>query len=142
MTIHTVPMGGPGTLTIGTGPGITVSAQVRACAVVPTENVTVVEAKRVLSGEELPRSESATYTFALECTFLQDASTGGIIDYSYDNAGDEKVFSFAPDDSTAAEFTGTIRVQPIKFGGTVDEPSPESDVTFAIIGTPAFTPAV
>lgn len=140
MTIETASMMGPGTLTIGTGPGITVDQQVRACAVVPTENVTRIEAKRVLSGEELPASETATYTFALEVTLIQDAELGGIIDYSYDNAGTEKAFSFKPVDALAAKVEGTLRVQPIKYGGSVDEPSPESDVTFAIIGTPVFTP--
>lgn len=140
MTIHTVPLSGPGTLTIGTGPGITVSSQVRAFAIEPSEEVTRTDAKKVLSGEELPASESATYTYAAKATFLQDDTTGGIIDYSWDNAGVEKAFVYKPNDDRAAQVAGTFRVVPIKFGGEVDDPSPESEVTFAVVGTPTFTP--
>jgi hypothetical protein len=141
MPIHTVPLAGPGTLTIGTGPGITVSSQVRAFAVEVAEEVTRTDAKKVLSGEELPASESATYNYTAKATFLQDDTTGGIIDYSYDNAGDEKAFSFKPNDARAAKIEGTLRIVPLNFGGEVDDPSPESEVTFSVIGTPTFTPA-
>lgn len=140
MTINTASMLGPGTLTIGGVGGLAASSQVRAAAVEPTENVARTEAKRVLSGEELPASETATYSFVLRCTFLQDDLDGGVIDYSYSNAGLEKAFVFHPATAREAEVTGTLRVQPIKFGGTTDEPSPESEVSFAIIGTPTFTP--
>lgn len=142
MAIGTVSMLGPGTLTIGpAGAGqLIAQAQVRAARVIPTENVTRTDEKPVLSGEKLAASESATYSYTLQVTFIQDASLNGIIDYSYDNAGTTKVFVFKPANAAAAQVAGSLRVVPIEFGGDVNDPSPESQVTFAIIGTPAFTP--
>jgi hypothetical protein len=143
MVVNTNAMLGPGTLTIGAaGAGqLIAQSQVRKCEVVPTENVTRTDAKPVLSGEKLAASETADYTFTLDVTFLQDRIANGVVDYSYDNAGLTKPFSFKPDNAGASKVEGNIRVKPIKFGGPVDDPSPESDVSFAIIGTPVFTPA-
>lgn len=143
MVVNAMPMLGPGTLTIGaSGAGqLNASAQVRSARVVPTENVTKTEAKPVLSGEKLAASETADYTFTLVVTFIQDPSLNGIIDYSYDNMGVTKPFSFKPSNAAAHKVEGNLRVIPIEFGGDVVDPSPESQTTFAIIGTPVFTPS-
>jgi hypothetical protein len=142
MPIGTLPLLGPGTLTIGAaGAGqLNASAQVRSAKVVPTENVTRTDEKPVLSGEKLAASESAAYTFVLTVTFIQDPALNGVVDYSYDNAGVTKPFSFKPSNAAATKVEGNLRVMPIEYGGDVNDPSPESSVTFAIIGTPVFTP--
>lgn len=143
MTINLNSQLGPGTLTIGAaGAGqLNATSQVRACAVNPTENVTRTESKRVLSGEVLPASEVADYGFTLDVTYVQDRTPAGVTAYGYANMGQTKPFTYQPDNASAAKVTGSLRVKPIKFGGSVDESSPESDVSYVIIGTPVFTPS-
>lgn len=140
--VNSMSMLGPGVLTIGAaGAGqLVAQAQVRSCRVVPSENVTKTDAKPVLSGEKLAASEVADYSFVLQVTFIQDPSLNGIIDYSYDNLGVTKPFSFKPSNAAASKVEGNLRVMPIEYGGDVVDPSPESQTTFAIIGTPVFTP--
>jgi hypothetical protein len=129
-----------GSLTLGTTP-LDVSCQVTACSVNPTENVTTDDAIHVLCGDVLPSSDTVDYTYTLSGTMLQDLSTGGVVDYTWDNAGQEVPFNFTPDDTGADLVTGTVRVIPLVIGG--DVPSrPTSDFEWVIIGTPTFTPSV
>lgn len=141
--IETLDMLGPGTLTIGAaGPGqLNATAQVRACRIIPTENVSRVEPKRVLSGEQTAAKETVTHSFTVRVRFLQSPETNGVVDYSYDHAGEEQPFTFQPRNAAAAKVEGTLRVVPIEFGGDVSAEEPESEVTFAGIGElPTFTP--
>jgi len=129
-----------GSLTLGTTP-LDVSCQVTSVSVNPTENVDTEDAIHVLCGEVLPASDTVDYSYTLSGTVLQDLSTGGGVDYTWDNAGQEVPFEFVPDDTAADMVTGTCRLIPLTIGG--DVPSrPTSDFEWAIIGTPVFTPAV
>jgi len=129
-----------GSLTLGTTP-LDVSCQVTSVSVNPTENVDTEDAIHVLCGEVLPASDTVDYSYTLSGTVLQDLSTGGVVDYTWDNAGQEVPFEFVPDDTAADMVTGTCRLIPLTIGG--DVPSrPTSDFEWAIIGTPVFTPAV
>ena len=129
-----------GTLTLGTAP-LDVSCQVTACSVNPTENVDTEDAIHVLCGDVLPASDTVDYSYTLSGTVLQDLSAGGVVDFTWTNAGEEVPFEFVPDDTGADMVTGTTRVIPLTIGG--DVPSrPTSDFEWAIIGTPAWTPSV
>lgn len=128
-----------GTLTIGT-PDLDISCQLTSCAVNPTENVDTEDAVPVLSGETLPQSDTVNYTFTLSGTVLQDLAAGGVIDYTWSNAGDEVPFTFQPDNAQLRAVTGTVRLIPLTIGG--DVPSrPTSDFEWVIIGTPVFAAA-
>ena len=128
-----------GTLTLGATP-LDVSCQVTNAQVNPTENVDTEDAVHVLCGDVLPSSDTVDYSFTLSGTLLQDLSTGGVIDYTWDNAGQEVPFTFTPDQTAAATVTGTCRLIPLVIGGDVPT-RPTSDFEFIIIGTPVFTPA-
>jgi hypothetical protein len=129
-----------GSLTLGTTP-LDVSCQVTACSVNPTENVTSEDAIHVLCGDVLPATDTVDYTFTLSGNMLQDLATGGVVDYTWDNMGQEVPFIFVPDDTGVDKVEGTCRVIPLVIGG--DVPSrPGSDFEWAIIGTPTFTPSV
>lgn len=130
-----------GTLTLGAAP-LDVSCQVTAVSVNPTENVTTDDAIHVLCGEVLPASDTVDYSFTLSGTVLQDLTTGGLIDYTWANAGLEVPFVLIPDDTatTDPQVTGTVRLIPLVIGGEVPG-RPTSDFEWACIGTPAFTPA-
>src|SRR5262245_40228483 len=128
-----------GTLTLGATP-LDVSCQLTACSVNPTENVDTEDAVHVLCGDVLPASDTVDYTYTLSGTLLQDLSTGGVVDWSWDNKGTEQVFEFVPDDTGADKVTGTVRPIPLTIGGDVPG-RPTSDFEWAIIGEPAFTPS-
>ena len=89
-----------GSLTLGTTP-LDVSCQVTSVSVNPTENVDTEDAIHVLCGEVLPASDTVDYSYTLSGTVLQDLSTGGVVDYTWDNAGQEVPFEFVPDDTAA-----------------------------------------
>lgn len=144
MTINSTKLG-PGVLTFGTGTVLTASAQVKSATVQVTENVTSTEAVPVLSGETLAQQDTATYTYALAASFLQDlgqTATAGIVAYSWANAGQTKPFTFTPSNAAAAgskTVSGNLRMVPLNIGGDVGPDPASSDVTFAIIGTPTLT---
>lgn len=128
---------GPGTLTIGAGP-LDASAQVTSCAVEPEENVETEDAVDVLSGETLPEEETATYKYKLTASFLQDALTaGGLVEYTWDHAGETVPFDYAPNDALAQKITGNLRVIPLKVGGDIKKRA-TADWSVKIIGTPAL----
>lgn len=129
-----------GTLTFGATP-LDVSCQVTSCVVTPTENVTTDDAVHVLCGEVLPSSDTVDYSYTLDVTVLQDLSTGGLIDYSWENAGQDVDFDFVPDDSLTTDptITGTVRVIPLIIGGEVPG-RPTSDFSWVCTSTPTFTP--
>ena len=130
-----------GKLTLGVTP-LDISCQVTAVSVNPTENVTTDDAIHVLCGEVLPQSDTVDYSYTLSGTVLQDLATAGVVDYTWDNAGQQVTFSFTPDDSLTTDpvITGTVRIIPLTIGGEVPS-RPTSDFEWAIIGTPTFTPA-
>lgn len=131
---------GPGTLTLGAVP-LNISAQLTSAKVNPSEAVTTTDAIKVLSGEELAGEDTATYSFTLEGTLLQDLDTAGVVDWSWENMGTEQAFTFTPNTVEAATVTGTLTPVPLVIGGDVSGPRPTSDFVWRIKGTPTFTPA-
>lgn len=127
---------GPGTFTLGTTP-LDVSCQVTTLAINPTENVTTEDAVHVLCGDVLAAADTVDYTFTVSGTVLQDLATGGVVDYTWQNMGDEVPFEFVPSTADARSVTGTCRLVPLTIGGEVTT-RPTSDFEFAIIGTPVF----
>lgn len=128
---------GPGTLTFGdTGAATEISDYVKAVKVTPSVNTE--DSSLVLSGRVIPGDRR--YSYVLAFTTYQTVQKGGLIDWSYQNAGKELKFEFKPrDKSSAASIKGTVVVDPIELGGDVGT-KPTSDVEFAIVGSPVFTP--
>lgn len=129
---------GPGVLSFDS-PVKQFATQVRSCRVVPAENVKTVEAVPMLSGDILAEEETASYKYTLVVSFQQDLTTSGVIDWTWDNAGLTKAFSYTPNTAQGTVIAGNIRVVPLEVGGDADT-RPTSDATFAIIGTPTKTP--
>lgn len=136
---------GPGTLSLGSGP-LQVAAQVRACRVTASENVTETDAIPVLSGEEIAATSDQTYTFALTGTFIQDLAAAGVVDWSWTNKGTEQAFTFVPATAEARQVQGTLIPVPLDIGGDVIRPGsgdpPQADFTWRIVGDPDFEAAV
>lgn len=127
---------GPGNLILGSGP-LDVSLQVTACKVTASEQVTTREAKKVLGGEELPGSESVSFTYALEGTFLQDLIAAGVVTWSWVNAGTEQAVTFVPNTARGRQVQGIIKPVPLTIGGDeVEGEDLTSDFTWRFVGTP------
>lgn len=141
MTINSTKVG-PGVLSIG---AIAFQAQCASAELQVTENVDSTDKVDVLSGETLAAQDTATYTYQLVVTFLQDlgvAATAGIVAYSWANAGLTKAFIYTPSNAAAAgskTWTGNLRVVPLNIGGDVGAQAPTSQVTFQVIGTPVVS---
>lgn len=119
---------GPGTFTLGAGP-TAFSEQVRDLTIQVTENVQTTEAIPVLSGDELPAEDEATYKYAVAVGFLTDVRAAGIAEYTWDNEGVTVPFSFVPNTAAGSEIEGTCRIVPINIGGTA-KARMVSDVVF------------
>lgn len=125
---------GEGTLTLGSGP-LDVSLQVTAAKLVTSENVNRREAIKVLGGEEIPASESVTFTQTLSGTFIQDLSAAGVVQWSHDNAGENEPFVFIPKTSRGRKVEGTLAPVPLDFGGDEVEEGPmTADFTWRVTG--------
>lgn len=133
---------GPGTLTLGAA-ALAVESQLTKAKVTPSEEVETAERVKVLSGESKGGATSASYTFVLEGTFLQDdPGVASVVDWSWDNMGTEQPFVFVPNTAGAREVTGTLVPVPLAIGGDeVDGPDMASDFTWRIIDTPVQGPA-
>lgn len=142
MTVNHTELG-PGTLTLGTGP-LAVEAQLLSCKVVPTENVTTREARKVLSGEELAESSSQTYSATLQGTFLQDldvSAAASVVAWSWTNRGTEQTVTFIPNTASGAEVSGLVIPVPLQVGGDEMEADMEADFTWRFAEFPDYTPA-
>lgn len=144
MAIQTYTIG-PGKLLLGPDPEFDVSGQVRNARVEPSESVTTREAIGVLSGEELPKVDSAEYAYVLAGTMLQSLVADGVIDWSWEHAGEEVPFVLVPNTAAARGVKGVVRVAPLTIGGDVPAPSarttadpPATDFSWGIVGTPIF----
>lgn len=141
MTINTTKIG-PGVLTIA---ATAFAAQCRSATVQVTEVIDSTEKVDVLSGETLAQQDTATYTYAFACTFLEDlgiAAASGIVGYTWANAGQTKAFVYTPSSAAAAgtkTWSFNARVVPLNVGGDVQAQAAQQDVVFQIIGTPVIT---
>ncbi len=141
MTINSTKVG-PGVLSIN---ALAFSPQCKSAEIQVAENVDSTPKVDVLSGETLAAQDTATYTYQLVVTFLQDLgqpAASGIVAFSWANAGTTKAFIYTPSNAAAAgskTWTGSLRVVPLNVGGDVGAQAAESQVTFQIIGTPTIT---
>jgi len=127
---------GPGQLELGAAP-LEVNAQLTGCKVTPSETVNSTDAVKVLSGEQLDGDESATYSYVLEGSFLQDdPGAASVVDWSWTNAGTEQPFRFVPSDAGGREVSGTLTPVPLTIGGDEVDARMSSDFTWRIKGTP------
>lgn len=137
--INSRPLG-PGTLELGAG-ALAVESQLTACKVVPSETVESAERTKVLSGETKGGNESASYSFTLQGTFLQDdPGVASVVDWSWDNMGTEQPVVFTPSTEGGRVVTGTIVPVPLQLGADeVDGPDMASDFTWRFTETPVLS---
>lgn len=131
---------GDGLLLLGSTP-LNVTAQMRACSVVPKEEVKSTDAIPLLDNTEIPEEEEALIKFTLSGKLLQDLAAAGVIDWSWDHDGNtEEPFIFVPHNPALRGVEGVCYPTPIVIGGDVNKPRtrPESDFEWRCKGTPIF----
>lgn len=126
---------GPGTFTIGADEDlVNLSSQATAVKLVPS--VDTDDPILVLSGEIIQGDRSETWT--IEGTLVQDLGAAeSTTEYLFNNAGEEKPFSFTPANANGKTITGTLVVEAIEIGGDTGTKA-MSDFEFALIGRPVI----
>lgn len=132
---------GPGTLTLGTDPDdAEFSMQLSNCRVDPSESVTAGARLNLLDGGELKDDDTATYSFVLAGTAVQDLIETGIVAYTWENKGETVAFVFVPVTAREASITGHVRIVPLSVGGDVKVRN-TATFSFACTGAdPVFVP--
>ncbi|MFS0289136.1 hypothetical protein ACL1FZ_08560 [Corynebacterium striatum] len=128
---------GPGTL-IFDKPGGNAEFSANVTSVTVGADADKGDALLVLSGDTIPGDR--TYAWKLSATTYQSLKEGGIIDYSWNNAGKTVPFEFKPKDGIESTVTGSVVIDPVTLGGEVGT-KPTSDFEWEIVGTPKLTPA-
>lgn len=140
MTIQSIKVG-DGTLVLGVDPDdIDFSAQMTNTRIEWNESTTSTAAIPVLSGEELPEEEEASYKATLAGNLIQDIEAAGVVAWSWAHRGEEVEFKFVPRTATARAVTGVVRVAPINLGGDVKQRN-RSDISWSCIGFPELDDA-
>src|SRR5690625_1602244 len=99
---HTV---GPGTLTFGADTNtVEWAGQVRSCTVEP--DVDKGDPVKVLSGDKITGSRDESYK--LSGSILQSFDVDSLLVFCHVNAGEEKEFTYRPNDSQDLGITGTV----------------------------------
>lgn len=132
---------GPGTLTLGTGTPFDASAQLTNCRVEWSEQVDSTDAVPMLSGDELPADENASYSAKLAGTAQQDLEAIGFVAYTWDNMGEVVPFVFVPNTAAGRQVTGSLRVAPLNVGGDAKS-QPTSDLSFSCVGIPTMSDVI
>lgn len=126
---------GPGTFTIGADEDlVNLSSQATAVKLVPSVNTD--DPILVLSGETIQGDRSETWT--IEGTLVQDLGAAeSTTEYLFNNAGEEKPFSFTPANANGKTITGTLVVEAIEIGGDTGTKA-MSDFELSLIGRPVI----
>lgn len=131
---------GPGTLILGSGP-LDVTLQVTSCKVTTSENVQEFDDIKVLNHDTLDGGEDVTFSHVLTGTFLQDLVAGGVVAWSWTNAGTEQAFTFVPNTAAARQVQGVLKPVHLDIGGDEMAKKMDTPFTWRIVGTPDFEAA-
>lgn len=122
---------GPGTFKLGTAGVMDVSCQVTNLIVSCSESVESTDPIPVLCGDEIPGEDTVSYAWTVAGTLVQDISSTGVVDYTWDNKGVTVDFEFIPNTVGGRSVTGEVRVIPLPVGGDVNA-RPTSDFEWQV----------
>lgn len=130
---------GNGKLLLGTAP-LDITSQLTSCAVNPKEDVKTTDAIPVLDDTEIPEESESSFTYSLAGKLFQDLIVDGIVDFSWDHAGEEVEVVFVPDLPLDRGFAGIVYMVPLAVGGDITKPKtrPQSDFEWRFKEKPTF----
>ena len=123
---------GPGSLKIGpTGSPIEWAGNLTKTELTPTTNAE--DDVPLLDGSNLSGEETTTWT--LGGALQQDYEFDSLEKFCFDNAGKELPFAFTPSKTGSIDWSGIVKIRPVKIGGDVKKRN-ASDFEFPVIGRP------
>lgn len=126
---------GPGSLKFGdTGSEQEFASQVTVVRLEPSYDAE--DNIPVLSGEEIAGAETETWTLTGE--FLQEFGIGNLVQWCFDNSGEELPFTFRPRTDGQLSATGTALIRAVSVGGDVKAKN-TAEFEFKVVGRPAVT---
>lgn len=131
---------GPGTLKLGPAPGPPANEfNTQAAAVRLTPSVESEDGTPTLA---VPApAPNTTVSWALNVDAIQDfTEPAGFVNYLQDNALDEQLFEWVPQDTDGVAYSGTVQLVPIEIGGDVAVQVVTS-VELPVVGEPTRTDA-
>lgn len=128
---------GPGVLKIGeTGTEIEVSCYINNVAIESSADTT--DSTTKLCG--VVRKGVTTFTFQLTGNIDVDAGNeSGLFALTWNEAGSEQAFVFTPSTELGTTATGTVVIQPLRFGADEYGADLTSDFTWDCVGTPVLS---
>jgi hypothetical protein len=128
---------GNGRLILGAAP-LNITGQLTSCAIKVKENVKTTDAIPVLDDTEIPEETEADFSYSIAGKLFQDLAADGIVDYSWDHAGEWVEVVFVPDLPTDRAWSGLVSMVPIDVGGDITKPKtrPQSDFEWRFDGKP------
>ena len=125
---------GPGTLTIGeVGTLVDFTAQVASCTIKWSKEQE--DAVPTLSGESLSGDKS--WSASLAANVILDLTDGGLVDFTWEQKGDEVPFTFVPSTAAGRSISGVVSVDPIDVGGEAKK-TMRSDIEWSCVGEPTL----
>jgi hypothetical protein len=130
---------GPGTLIIGeTTTTLDLSCQLSAAHIEWDKDKE--DDTPVLCGEDV--AGGVNYTAKLTGTVLLDLATGGMVDFTWTNKGQQFSFVFVPNAAEAMQVSGVLTVDPLDVGGDEVKKNMSVDFEWDCVGEPAFEAVV
>lgn len=129
---------GPGTLKIGaTGSEIDASCAVNSLKI--TASPDRGDSKTMLCGTV--KAGNTRYDYTMDGTLDLDLESGAdsLFALSQDNPGTEQAFVFTPNTGGITSAAGTLILDPMDFGGDEYGAVMQSDVSWVLVGAPAYT---
>ena len=128
---------GPGVLSIGgTGEEIDVSCYVNNASIDASADTT--DATTKLCGAV--RAGVTTFTYQLNGNIDVDAgNASGLFALTWAEPGSEQPFTFTPSTELGTTATGTVVIQPLRFGADNYGDDLTSDIQWDIVGTPVLS---
>jgi len=134
---------GPGTLTItiGEAPGTELNVACLVEAFTVSWNKEKVDDTHRLCGDVLVGK--TTYDAVAKGTFDQDLDDpAGLLYATWEHKGETAGFVYVPNTVAASQVTGTLVLDPLDFGGSVEDDNLQSDFEWACVGEPVLAAVV
>ena len=129
---------GPGELQIGaTGSEIDASCMVNSLKITAAPDRG--DSTTMLCGTEKPGNTRYDYTMDGVLDLDLEAGAASLFALSQDNPGSEQPFVFTPNTPGGTSAAGTLILDPLDFGGDEYGAVMQSDVSWTLVGAPAYT---
>ncbi len=127
---------GPGVFTLGEG-ALACQSKMKSLEVSWKENIDSEEDIDLLDGSVDEGEDNVTHDASVKASIVQDIEAGGLVDFTWLNAGSVEPFRYVPNTALGREVNGFVRVVPITIGGEAKKRA-EADFEWMAVGLPTL----